>query len=82
MPERGPATAVEIAARLRVTDTETEGSAYLDDLRLDRRSLLAVAAALQLTRLERLSAKEIRRRVLKQAIGARRKFNGLREGWQ
>jgi hypothetical protein len=73
------ADAVAIAVRLRETETEDEGAAYLQEQRLDREGLLAVAAELQLTRVERLSQKELRRRVLKQAIGARRKFAGLRK---
>lgn len=72
------ADAAAIAAHLRETETEEEGAAYLQAQHLDRDSLLAVAAALQLTRVDRLSQKELKRRVLKQAIGARRKFAGLR----
>jgi len=52
---------------------------YLEAQHLDRDSLLAVATELQLTRMDRLSQKELRRRILKQAIGARRKFAGLRK---
>lgn len=70
--------AAVIAARLRETDSEEEGAAHLDAQRLDRQALLAVAAELKLTRVDRLSRAELRRRVLKQAIGARRKFAGLR----
>jgi hypothetical protein len=73
------ADAAAIALRLRETDTEDEGAAYLQALNLDHKSLLAVATELQLTRVDRLSQKELRRRVLKQAIGARRKFAGLRK---
>lgn len=76
---RTNADAVAVAARLRETDTEEEGSSYLDSLDLDREALLAVAAQLQLTRVERLSRAELKRRVLNQAIGARRKFAGLRK---
>jgi hypothetical protein len=68
-----------IAARLRETETEEEGAAYLRAEHLDRVSLLAVAAELQLTRVDRLSQTELEKRVLKQAIGARRKFAGLRK---
>ena len=68
-----------IGARLRETETEEQGMLYLDSLRLNRESLLAVAAALGLTRVTRLSLRELKRRVLKQAIGARRKYAGLRE---
>jgi len=68
-----------IASRLRETESEEEGAAYLDSLHLDRESMLAVAAELQLTRVDRLSQKELKRRVLKQAIGDRRKFAGLRK---
>ncbi|WP_206792618.1 Rho termination factor N-terminal domain-containing protein [Amycolatopsis sp. MtRt-6] len=71
--------AAAIAAHLRETETEAEGAAYLEDRHLDRESLLAVAAELQLTRVARLSQAELKRRVLKQAIGARRKFAGLRK---
>ncbi|MEU6129553.1 hypothetical protein ABZ805_10310 [Saccharopolyspora sp. NPDC047091] len=83
-PAAGPATdvpeaAAGIAARLRVTETEPEGATYLDEQHLDRAGLLAVAAELQLTRVERLSLKELKRRILKQAIGSRRKFAGLRK---
>lgn len=73
------AGAAAIAARLREIDTEDEGAEYLQAQRLDRDGLLAVATELQLTRMDRLSQKELRRRILKQAIGARRKFAGLRK---
>jgi hypothetical protein len=68
-----------IATRLRETETEEEGAAFLHDQHLDRESLLAVAAELQLTRVSRLNQAELEKRVLKQAIGARRKFAGLRK---
>ncbi|MCP2330570.1 hypothetical protein [Actinoalloteichus caeruleus] len=71
--------AAAIATRLRRTETEEDGAAYLDAQGLDREGLLAVAAELRLTRMDRLSRTELRRRVLKQAIGARRKFAGLRK---
>lgn len=67
-----------IASHLRETETEEEGATYLHALHLDREGLLAVAAELQLTRVSRLSQTELEKRVLKQAIGARRKFAGLR----
>ncbi|MFC3451300.1 hypothetical protein [Amycolatopsis speibonae] len=70
--------AAAIASRLREMDTEQEGAAYLDAQRLDRESLLAVAAELQLTRVTRLSQTELKKRVLNQAIVSRRKFSGLR----
>lgn len=72
------AEAAAIASRLRETETEEEGAVYLRAQNLDREALLAVAAELQLTRVDRLSQTELTRRVLKQAIGARRKFAGLR----
>lgn len=50
-----PFDAAAIATRLRETETEDEGAAYLSGLRLDREQLLAVAAELKLTRLQRLS---------------------------
>ncbi|WP_086847363.1 Rho termination factor N-terminal domain-containing protein [Amycolatopsis kentuckyensis] len=71
--------AAAIAAHLRETETEEAGASYLESQHLDRESLLAVAAELQLTRVDRLSLTELKRRVLKQAIGARRKFAGLRK---
>lgn len=71
--------AAVIAAQLREMETEEEGAAYLRAEHLDHESLLAVAAELQLTRVNRLSQAELQKRVLKQAIGARRKFAGLRK---
>lgn len=71
--------AAAIALRLRETETEDEGTAYLETLKLTKDDLLAVATELQLTRLERESGAEIKRRIIKQAIGARRKFEGLRK---
>ena len=67
-----------IAKRLRGTETVDEGAAYLRAQNLDRAALLAVAAELLLTRVERLSKKALVERIIKQAIGARRKFEGLR----
>ncbi|RSN05951.1 hypothetical protein DMC63_37710 [Streptomyces sp. WAC 05977] len=80
--DEAPADFAAIAARLREMETEDDGIAYLDAQNLDKQGLLAVAAALGLSRLERKSGAEIKRRVIKQAIGARRKHQGLREGWQ
>lgn len=71
--------AAAVAARLREIETEAEGAAYLRTQRLDREGLLAVATELQLTRVDRLKPSELEKRVLKQAIGARRKFAGLRK---
>ena len=79
VPAEPDAGAAVIAARLREIDTEDEGAEYLQAQHLDRDGLLAVATELQLTRMDRLSQKELRRRILKQAIGARRKFAGLRK---
>jgi hypothetical protein len=73
------ADAAAMASRLRATDTEEAGAAFLDAHNLNRTSLLAVAAALGLTRVNRLSQTELTKRVLTQAIGARRKFAGLRK---
>jgi hypothetical protein len=70
--------AATIAAHLRDTATVDEGAAYLDSLHLTKDDLLAVAGALQLTRVDRLSVPQLRDRVLKQAIAARRKYEGLR----
>jgi hypothetical protein len=78
--EKSDVDAAAIAATLRATETEDEGAAYLEGLKLDRDGLLAVAAELQLTRMQSVrSQAELRRRILKQAIGARRKFEGLRK---
>ncbi|WP_280367400.1 hypothetical protein [Nocardia wallacei] len=71
--------AAQIASRLREIETEDEGAAYISAQRLDRAALLAVATELHLTRVDRLSRTELEKRVLKQAIGARRKFAGLRK---
>ncbi|TDV43172.1 hypothetical protein [Actinophytocola oryzae] len=71
--------AAAIASRLREIETEEEGAAYLRTQALDRQGLLAVAAELRLTRVDRLKAAELEKRMLKQAIGARRKFAGLRK---
>jgi hypothetical protein len=71
--------AAAIAARLRDIETEEEGAAYLRAQHLNRPGLLAVAAELQLTRVDRLKPPDLEKRVLKQAIGARRKFAGLRK---
>jgi hypothetical protein len=71
-----------LVASLRETETVDEGAAKLRDLQLDRESLLALAAELQMTRVERLNMKQLTEKVLHQAITSRRKFQGLREGWQ
>lgn len=68
-----------VASHLRQLATEEEGAAYLKAQRLDREGLLAVAAALQLTRVERLSKAALEERVLLQAIHARNRFAGLRK---
>lgn len=78
-PVRRDADMAVVAARLREIETEDEGAAYLRAQHLDRDGLLAVAAELQLTRVDRLKPSELEKRVLKQAIGARRKFAGLRK---
>ncbi|MET7997449.1 hypothetical protein ABZU76_41880 [Amycolatopsis sp. NPDC005232] len=77
-PRRSPAEVAAIVVRLREAENDEEGAEYLRTQQLDRASLLAVAAALQLTRVERLSRTELEKKVLNQAIGARRKFAGLR----
>ena len=45
---------------------------------LDRAGLLAVAGELLLTRVDRLTKPQLKQRLLKQAIGSRRKYDGLR----
>ncbi|MFJ8910895.1 hypothetical protein [Amycolatopsis sp. NPDC102389] len=74
---RPDAEVVAIAARLRELETVEEGAAYLETQQLDRDGLRALAAELQLTRVDRLNQAELEKRVLKQAIGSRRKFSGL-----
>jgi hypothetical protein len=78
-PPRPDVDVAAVASHLRETETEDEGAEYLRTQGLDRESLLAVAAELQLTRVSRLNQTELEKRVLKQAIGARRKFAGLRK---
>jgi hypothetical protein len=68
-----------IASRLREIETEEEGAAYLREQNLDGAGLLAVASELQLTRVDRLRPTELEKRILQQAIGARRRFAGLRK---
>ncbi|GAA4891372.1 hypothetical protein [Saccharopolyspora cebuensis] len=70
-----------IAAHLRTLDTVEEGEAYLtaQGVHRDRDGLVAVATELRLTRMERATKPELVRRILQQAISARRKFEGLRK---
>ncbi|MEU4668538.1 hypothetical protein AB0F91_11295 [Amycolatopsis sp. NPDC023774] len=77
-PQKSPAEIAAIVVRLREADNDEEGAEYLRAQQLDRASLLAVATALQLTRVERLSRTDLEKKVLNQAVGARRKFAGLR----
>lgn len=72
-------TPADIATRLREIDNEADGALYLRTQHLTKEDLLAVATELLLTRVDRLSRRELETRVLKQAIGARRKFDGLRK---
>ncbi|BCK57442.1 hypothetical protein [Nocardia wallacei] len=72
-------SAADIADHLRTLSTVEDGAAYLSTQELDRESLLALAGELHLTRVDRLSRAELQRRVLRQAITARRKFEGLRD---
>jgi hypothetical protein len=75
-PDGDPAA---VAAYLRTLATVDDGRAYLAGLRLDRAALVAVAAALGITRTGSLRThRALTDRVLSQAIGARRKFDGLR----
>jgi len=73
-----------IAARLRELDTVHEGAQYLDAQNLDKDGLLAVAAEVWELRGgdRRLSKQALQQKLLDMTIGARRKFQGLREGWQ
>ncbi len=78
-PGSGALSAADVASRLRDTATEHDGASYLRGQHLDRQALLAVATELGLSRVDKLSHKALEQRVLKQAIGARRKFDGLRK---
>ncbi|MEA5358731.1 hypothetical protein VA596_04225 [Amycolatopsis sp., V23-08] len=78
-PAESNADVAAITARLTEIETEPEGAAYLKAQHLNRETLLAVAAELQLTRVERLSQTELQKKILRQAIGARRRFAGLRK---
>uniref|UniRef100_UPI003F4979FE hypothetical protein n=1 Tax=Amycolatopsis sp. CA-082387 TaxID=3239918 RepID=UPI003F4979FE len=80
--DRGAPSAADIAARLRDTATKEEGAEYLAGQQLNREELRAVASELGMTRLGSLSDKKLQERVLNQAISARDRFAGLREGWQ
>lgn len=70
--------ATAIATTLRNTDTTQQGTAYLTNLNPDRPTLLAIAAALGLSRIDRLPIHALHARIIKQAIGDRRKHAGLR----
>jgi hypothetical protein len=85
-PPTPPAATIEpnadvaaVTSRLSEIETEAEGATYLKAQHLDRATLLAVAAELQLTRVERLTQSELQKKILRQAIGARRRFAGLRK---
>ncbi|RSD26413.1 hypothetical protein [Amycolatopsis eburnea] len=72
--------AASVAAQLREIETEAQGAAFLAGLQLDREGLLDVAEELKLTRMQSVrSLAELRRRILTQAISARRKYEGLRK---
>lgn len=77
-PAQSNADVAAITAHLCELNTEKEGAAYLRAQHVDREILLAIAAELQLTRVDRLKQTELEKKVLKQAIVARRKFAGLR----
>ncbi|MFD6073693.1 hypothetical protein [Amycolatopsis lurida] len=68
---------VAIASRLREIETMEEGAAYLATQQLNKEGLLALAAELQLTRVDRLNQADLEKKILQQAIGSRRKFAGL-----
>lgn len=68
----------EVAERLRGMETEQEGAEYLNSVKLTVDALRRVAAHLGLT-LRRERRDEVVRKVLNQAIGARRKYAGLRQ---
>ncbi|MGV9676376.1 hypothetical protein ACWDSJ_13935 [Nocardia sp. NPDC003482] len=81
-PDNDLSAPMSVAARLRIIGTEAEGREFLRAQQLDLDGLREVADDLLLTRVDKLSQAELERRVLKQAIGARRKFEGLRTGWR
>ncbi|MFI6761208.1 hypothetical protein ACIBF5_18935 [Micromonospora sp. NPDC050417] len=72
------ADAEKIAIHLRQVETETEGADYLNNIRPGNDLLREIGSVLGL-KLGRLRKEELVRRVLDQAIGARRKFAGLRD---
>jgi hypothetical protein len=78
-PAAPDADAAGIADHLRGLDTTADGAAYLAALGLDLPRLQAVAAALLITRADRLSRPKLTDRILHQAITARRKYAGLRK---
>ncbi|MER7015324.1 hypothetical protein ABT324_28155 [Saccharopolyspora sp. NPDC000359] len=69
-----------VAAHLRTLNTAEEGEDYLRSIGLDRDhdGLLAVAGELGLTRVDKLTKPKLTERIIKQAITARRKYEGLR----
>lgn len=68
----------QVAATLRSCDTVPDGANYLDGLRPSKDDLVALVQALGVTRTNGLTKTDLRDRALRQAIGARRKYDGLR----
>ncbi|WP_329110086.1 hypothetical protein OG792_14495 [Micromonospora sp. NBC_01699] len=76
-PRKPAPEAAGIAARLRELESETEGDTYLAGFKPSGDLLRDIGAELGL-KLGKLNKTELTRRILDQAIGARRKFAGLR----
>lgn len=73
-----------IVAHLRTLESEDDGAAYLAETGAarDHDALVAVVWAAGMTRIEKLSKPRLIARIIKQTITARKKFRGLRQGWQ
>lgn len=69
----------EAASTLRELSTEEEGSSYLESFKVTVPYLKEVAKALGFELLSKEKRSDALRKVLNQAIGARRKFAGLRQ---
>lgn len=68
-----------IADHLRSLPTVTDGQVYLNSLGLSKSQLLAVLAALGRIRVGTMTKTQLANAIVQQAIGAHRKFAGLRK---
>lgn len=76
-PAKPPLDPAEAAVKLRAMDSVDDGAAYLAGFKLLKKDLLAVGRELGLPIPSSRSLDDIVKLVLNQAIGARRKFEGL-----